>query len=303
DVAGGRHGAAGGRYDVPLEDASHAGDADGGEQAADGGWNQAHQQRNQRRDRDRVAPSRRLGGVDREGEQCRAGDQENQAHDHEQHGEGNLVRRLPALRPFDQGYHTVVKGLAGSVGDSHDDPIGEHARAAGDGTQVAASLADYRRRFARDGAFVHRRDALYDLAVAGNEVARFHQNEVSAPEGRGRRRHHLAVTLPLGEELRLDLASRLPQRLRLRLAAALGDRYGEIREEHREPERDRYREDEEGRCLALSYDRLNEQKGGEPAPDVHDEHHRVLQLVRRAQLAHRIDQRPAQDSAAHQRLS
>src|SRR5262249_54413841 len=80
-------------------------------------------------------------------------------------------------------------------------------------------------------------------------------------------------------------------------------RFGEIREEHREPERDRYREDEEGRCLALSYDRLNEQKGGEPAPDVHDEHHRVLQLVRRAQLAHRIDQRPAQDSAAHQRLS
>ena len=50
DVARGFHGLAAHGEHVVLHDAIHAGDADGGKQAADGGGNQADQQRNQHGD-------------------------------------------------------------------------------------------------------------------------------------------------------------------------------------------------------------------------------------------------------------
>ncbi len=47
----------------------------------------------------------------------------------------------------------------GLARDAHDEPVGQHARAAGDRREVAAGLADHRRRFAGDRALVDRRDA------------------------------------------------------------------------------------------------------------------------------------------------
>ena len=61
DVAGGFHGAAGGRDDVGAQHAADAGQADRREQPADGRRDQAHQQRDQHRDGDRIA---RLGHLD-----------------------------------------------------------------------------------------------------------------------------------------------------------------------------------------------------------------------------------------------
>src|SRR5258705_303454 len=52
DVAGGLDGASGGGDDVCLQHATHAGDPDRGQQRADGGGNEAHQQRDQRGDGD-----------------------------------------------------------------------------------------------------------------------------------------------------------------------------------------------------------------------------------------------------------
>jgi hypothetical protein len=54
----------------------------------------------------------------------------------------------------------------GLRGDAHDEPVGEHARAAGDRAAVAAALADDRRALAGDGALVDRGDAFDDLPVA-----------------------------------------------------------------------------------------------------------------------------------------
>ena len=49
------------------------------------------------------------------------------------------------------------------------------------------------------------------------------------------------------------------QRRRLRLAAAFGQRLGEVGEQHGEPQPQRDREDEAGRRLALAAERLHEQ--------------------------------------------
>ena len=85
---------------------------------------------------------------------------------------------------FDHRDHAVEEGLARIRGDAHDQPVGEQARAAGDRAEVAARLADDRRRFAGDRALVDRADALDHLAVGGDEVAGFDEHHVAAPQGR-----------------------------------------------------------------------------------------------------------------------
>ena len=47
------------------------------------------------------------------------------------------------------------------------------------GGAVAATLADDGRGFAGDRRLVHRGDALDDLAIAGDQVARLHQHQVA----------------------------------------------------------------------------------------------------------------------------
>ena len=62
------------------------------------------------------------------------------------------------------------------------DPVGDHARAAGDRRAVAAALADDRRRFAGDRGLVDRGDAFDHLAVARDEVAGLDQHDVARLE-------------------------------------------------------------------------------------------------------------------------
>ena len=117
------------------------------------------------------------------------------------------------------------------------DPVRQHPRAAGDRRSIAARLADDRRRLARDRRLVHRRDALDDLAVAGNELARLDEDDVARAQARrghrlGRRRRR-AAAWPSSR------SSRLPQRVGLGLAAAFGHRLGEVGEEHGEPQPER----------------------------------------------------------------
>ena len=69
--------------------------------------------------------------------------------------------------------------LPGRGGDADDDAVGQHARAAGDAGAVAAGLADHRGRLAGDGRLVDRRDALDDLAVAGDDLPGLDHDQVA----------------------------------------------------------------------------------------------------------------------------
>ena len=92
-------------------------------------------------------------------------------------------------------------------------------------------------------------------------------------------------------------SARLPQRVGLRLAASLGHRLGEVREEHREPEPERHREDEPRRGLALAGERLDEEHRREEAADLDDEHDRVLELMARVELLEGVDDRALDNRA------
>ena len=131
--------------------------------------------------------------VDGEGLQRDHHDQEDDREAGEQDVQGDLVGRLLALGALDQRDHAVQERLTRIGRDAHHDLVGQHARAAGDGAAVAAALADDRRGLAGDGRLVHRGDALDDLAVAGDHLARGDDHDVALAQLGGR---HSAVTTP-----------------------------------------------------------------------------------------------------------
>ena len=242
DVARGLHRAAGGREHVALHEPVHAGDADRGEQRADGRRDEADQQRGEHDQR------LLLPGVGAHRLQRHHGEQEDDRERGQQDRQRDLVGRLLPGRALDQRDHAVDERLARPRRDLHDDAVGQHGGAAGDRAAVAARLADDRRRLAGDRRLVDGRDALDDVAVARDRLARLDDHEVAdgqlgAADPRSRRRP---------TSLRADrLLLGAPQRLGLGLAPALRDGFGEVGEEHGEPQPDRD-EDRRTRSAARS---------------------------------------------------
>ena len=168
----------------------------------------------------------------------RGDDQEDQRERGQHDRQGDLVGRLLADRPFDQGDHAVEEALPGLGGDLDDDPVGQDARAAGDARAVAAGLADHRGALAGDGRLVDRGDALDDLAVGRDDLPGLDDDEVAGAElGRG---DDLAVVRPeaVEPEGRRVLPGR-PEAVGLGLAAGLGQRLGEVGEQHRQQQQER----------------------------------------------------------------
>ena len=108
-----------------------------------------------------------------------AGQQEDQRELGQQDGQCDLVRRLAARCAFDHRDHAVEEALARIAGDAHDQPVGQHPRAAGDGTAIAAGFADDRCGFTGDRTFVDVAAPFDDFAVAGNLFAGFDQDEMA----------------------------------------------------------------------------------------------------------------------------
>jgi hypothetical protein len=90
----------------------------------------------------------------------------------------------------------------------------------------------------------------------------------------------------------------------LSLAATLGHRLREAREQHGEPQPKRDREDEAWGGLTSSGEQgVNEEQRGERAADLDHEHDRVTDHLARVELDERIDERAAHDRALEQRTS
>ena len=114
-------------------------------------------------------------------------------------------------------------------GDLDDDPVGEHARAAGDARAVAAGLADDRGRLAGDRRFVDGGHAFDDLAVAGDHLPGLDDDPIAGAQvGRDG-----LFDLPVcAQAVGRRFPPRLAQGIGLGLAAGLGERRGEVGEEH-----------------------------------------------------------------------
>ena len=215
------------REHVALHQPVHARDADRGEQRADGRRDEAHEQPDEHDDR------LRGGGVDRERLERDDRHHEDERQAREQDVERDLVGGLLPLGALDERDHAVEERLAGLRRDVHDDLVGQHAGAAGHRAAVPSRLADHGRRLAGDRRLVDRRDALHDVAVAGNQLAGPDDAEVADLQLARGRLGDAPVGLP---NVRDRLGAGLAQRVGLRLAPPFGHRLGEVREQHREPQ-------------------------------------------------------------------
>src|SRR5262249_19249978 len=122
-----------------------------------------------------------------------AGDEEDDRHSGEEHVERDLVRCLLALGSFHEPDHAIEERLARIRRDSYDDAIRKHLRSAGDGGAIASRLANDGGRFSGHGRFVHRGNPLDHLAVAGDDLARFDNDDVASPKPRGGDRLLLSI--------------------------------------------------------------------------------------------------------------
>ena len=88
----------------------------------------------------------------------------------------------------------------------------------------------------------------------------------------------------------------------LRLAAPLRHRFGEIGEQHREPQPEGDLAGEQRRAV-MRDEIADEEAGDDERDDFGDENHRVLRQLARIELAQRVDRRRADDGRIEKPLS
>ena len=199
--------------------------------------------------------------------QRHGGHQEDDRQAGQQDVQRDLVGRLLPRRPLDQGDHPVDEALAGPGRDLDDDPVGQHLGAAGDRAAVATGLPDDRGRLAGDRGLVDAGDALDDVAVTGDDLARLDHHPVAELQRRSRRRASSVPSAqqPAGHRLGLGPA----QRGRLGLAPALGHGLGEVGEDDGEPQP---HDDRPGEQAGVD----DREHRGQHRADLDDEHDRAV---------------------------
>ncbi len=203
--------------------------------------------------------------------------------------ERNLVGRLGSLGRLDHRDELVQEGFALVHGDPDDDLVGYDLSPGHHAAAIAAGLPDHRGRFAGDGGLVDHGRAVHDLAVRRDGISRLDEHEITLVQVRCRDhlvgRSEAFLLQLLGHQVRAGPA----QLVRLGLALDLGDRLGEVREQHGQPEPHGHQAEEQR--LPVRDERVQEADGGDEAADLHRQHHRVPPQVPRVELDKRADER------------
>ncbi len=226
-VTGRLHRAAGAGDDIQPHQPVHAGNADGRQQATDGGGDQRHQQCGE--EDQRQAATNEVG----ERLQGHHHDQEDQGQADQQDVEGDLVRGLLPLGAFDQGNHAVEGGFTRVAGDADQQPVGDQPGITGHRRSVAAGLADHRRGLASNGGLVDRSDTFKHLAVTGDHFTGHHAHHIVLAQRAGRDGLVAAITLA---KLGGQALAAGPEAVGAGLATALGKGLCEVGEQHGEPQ-------------------------------------------------------------------
>ncbi|MCY1399008.1 hypothetical protein D9M71_140560 [compost metagenome] len=211
---------------IQAHQAVHAGDADGRQQAADGGGDQRHQQRHQEHQRQRAI------GEMREGLQRHHHQQKDQGQADQQDIQGDFVGSLLPFGTFDQGDHAVQGRLAGVGADLHQQPVGHQPGVAGDGRTIATGLTNHRRGLTGNRRLVDRRDALDHLAVAGDHFTGDHAHNIPLAQAAG---SHLFIATQGVAPLRSEPLAAGLEAVGTGLAATFGQGFGKVGEQHGEP--------------------------------------------------------------------
>ena len=160
-------------------------------------------------------------------------------------------------------------------------------RAAGDGRAVAAGLADHGRRLAGDRRLVDRADALDDLAVGGDDLARLDDDDVAALQLGRRHLLERAVAQPCAivvvRVARSAFACALP-----RPSAIASAKFANSTVSQSQIAITPTNQSCPCRPRARSRKKI---AGRDHAAELDDEHHRVLELQPRVELRERVPDR------------
>ena len=147
-------------------------------------------------------------------------------------------------------------------------------------------FANDRRQLTSNRRFVDRGHAFDHVAVGGNQVAGFDQDQVPNLEAGAWDQPVILLVAGPGDQLGLSLGALAAQRVGLRLAASLGNSLGEVCEQDCEPQP----EDDlefEADVLAAGYQIADQDHGGQRGDDFEHEHHRILHQRARIELDER----------------
>ncbi len=144
-------------------------------------------------------------------------------------------------------------------------------------------FADDRRGFAGDRRLVDRGHADDHLAVRRNHVAGFDEDDVADLEAGARHQPVILRVAGTGQKLGLGLGALTAQRVGLRLAAALGDGFGEIGEQHGEPQPQDDLELERD-MAAAGHEIADQDDGRQRRHDLEHEHDGILHERARIEL-------------------
>ena len=292
-VAAGLHGLAGHGDHIEPGDAVHTGDADGGQQAADGGGNQTNHQGDQGGQR-QLNPAIHADGVQ--------GDNDNQEDDgqgNQKGAQGDFVGGLFPGSAFHQSDHAVQKAVAGIGGNPNFQPVGHHRGAAGHRAEVAAALTNDGGGFAGDGRLIHRGNALDDLAVAGNNLSGRYHHDIALFQLTGGNQGLAAVRT---QQMSLGVLLGLFQAGGLGFAPALRHGFCKIGEQYCNQQNDGNNQvvsTQAGIALA-EQPRHNRQQQRNEEAGFHDEHHRIFDHIPGIQLFDRTDERLLEDFTGQQ---
>ncbi len=264
---------------VQAHQAVHAGDADGRQQATNGGRNQRHQQRHQVHQRQIAAgiTGERLQGGHHQQEDQRQADQQNiQCH---------LIGGFLPLGAFHQGDHPIQGRLAWIGGDLHQQPIRDHPGIAGYGRTVATGLTNHWRRLTGNRCLVDRRDTFDYLAVTGNLLAALNPHDVTTAQAAG---GHRGVVPRTGLLARTQaLAARL-EAVGAGFTPAFGQGFGEVGKQHGEPQPQGDLQRQPRGHLWAGY---KAQQRGDHSRQLHHQHHRGAHQLARIELDEGLFQR------------
>ena len=264
---------------VEAHQAVHAGDADGRQQAANGCRNQRHQQCDQEH--------QRQAAIGEMGERL-------QGHHHQQEDQGeadqqdiqrDFVGGFLALGAFHQGDHPIEGGLTGVGGDANQQPVRHQPCVAGDGRTVAAGFANDRCGFAGDRRFVDRRDAFDDFAVTGDHFPGSDAHHIPLAQAGGR--HHFEAAIGLFTPRTQAFTASL-EAVGAGLATPFGQGFGEVGEQHGEPQPHGDLHGDEGGHGGVGH---KAQHGGEDGGQFDHQHYRRALQLARVQLDEGLHQR------------
>ncbi len=277
-----------GRHHVRAQHAVHPGDADRREQSADRGRDQAHQQCDEHAHLDDRPRTRCIDGEARERVQRHHDHQEHQRQRGQQDRQRDLVRGPLSPGAFHHRDHSIEKRFAGIGAHPYHQPVGDHARAAGDRGAITTGAADHRSRFAGNRALVDRGDAFDRIAVGRNEMTCLDQDVIAESQCTGGDGRARCVAPGAGKLYRRELLLRVAQTRRLGCAATFGERFGEVGEQQRDPQPRCDRDVEAVR-------RRGSQQGAQHRTEPHHHQHRVVPQGCGPQPQQRADERQSDE--------